>query len=259
MRNVLPALILVLLGASPCVTTDPGGDVLWSGWVLRDLPADVGNEVLENGEVELTLPDGTPLGQAEPSESRPGFFTLEVEPDQEIGLRITGETIHPTVWRTRTPRADGYWLFGALFGVDTVNLDLALSSLSELTGEEIPWQEDQAGLLIYGVPTIRDAADEAAWTGAEITAVDSEGGLGTVIAIAQDLETGVTGLAAGPTGLVGPNQVAGPLVLFLVHDLAPGPVRLIVDGSDGRTTVADWVGQDGDILSAFHLTLPESG
>jgi hypothetical protein len=45
--------------------------------------------------------------------------------------------------------------------------------------------------------------------------------------------------------------------MFIAHDLAAGPVRLIVQASDGRAAVADWVAEDGDVLSAFHMTLPE--
>ncbi len=258
MRSFLPALTLILLGASPCVISEVDQSVHWAGWVLTDMPSDEGNEVLQTGAVEITTPDGTSLGEADASTSSPGFFSLDVEADTEIGLRITGESIHPTVWRTRTPRSEGYWLYGALFGVDAVNLDLTLSSLAELTAQAIPWQDDQAGVLIYGAPTIRDAADEAAWTGAELTALDSEGGTGTVITLAHDPETGITGVAAGPSGLVGPDQVVGPVVLFVAYDLAPGPIRLIAQGSDGRTAVADWASLNGDVLSAFHLTLPES-
>jgi hypothetical protein len=71
------------------------------------------------------------------------------------------------------------------------------------------------------------------------------------------METGAMGLPALASGPVGPNQVQGPIVLFIAHDLEAGPIRLIVEASDGRTVVADWFAEDGDVLSAFHLTLPE--
>jgi hypothetical protein len=225
--------------------------------VLSDLPADEGNEVLEGAALEITDPDGVHLSDGIPSESSPGFYATDVSPDTEIGLRITGQTIHPTVWRTRTPRADGYWIYGSLFGVNAEALALTLDQVSDLIDEEIPWADGQTGALIYGAPTFRDQSDQAAWTNAHLTALDSTGHTGRVIRIAQDLETGATGLAAGPSGLIGPDQVDGPVIMFIAHDLAAGPVRLIVQASDGRAAVADWVAEDGDVLSAFHMTLPE--
>jgi len=255
-RTAIPALVFAAMSASACTTPQRSSDIRWAGWVLSSLPAAEGNTLLETGEVEITWPDGTHLGAAEPSESSPGFYSLSVPADEEISLRISGKTLHTTVWRTRTPRANGFWIYGSVFGVDVATLDIYLDAVVDLTADEIPWQEDQAGALIYGTPTIRDAEDEAAWTGAQLTALDSEGGIGTVIALAQDPETGAMGLATGPSGILGPNHVDGPIALIIAYDLAPGPVRLIVEGSDGRTAVADWVSQDGDVLSAAHLTLP---
>lgn len=261
MRFILPAVmpsLVVLLNPLECAESQESSDIRWSGWVLSDVVADEDNEVLTAGEIAVTDPDGEHLSDGIPSESSPGFYGLDVDPNTEIALRITGPTIHPTVWRTRTPRADGYWLYGALFGVDIEGLDLTLDQIEDLTEDEIPWPADGAGALIYGVPTYRDTDDQEAWTGASLTAFDGEGQQGQVVLLAQDLETGQVGLAAGNNGILGPNQVAGPIVMFIAYDLAPGPVRLIADGSDGRSAVADWIAQDGDVLSAFHLTLPET-
>ncbi len=258
MRLGLPVLTSLLLG-NPCASTsDEPTEIDWSGWVLSDLPAEDNNLVLEVGELEITLPDGTHLTDGTSTESRPGFYSMRVPTDLEIALRIIGETIHPTVWRSRTPRNHGYWVYGTLFGTDIASLDMTLSQLEELTDAEIPWRADQDGALIYGAPTLRDDLDLEAWTGVHLTALGGDGKRGTVIAIAQDAETGLTGLAGSSSGLVGPNQVVGPTILFVAYDLAAGPVRLIVEGSDGRTAVADWVAEDGDVLSAFHLSLPES-
>jgi hypothetical protein len=253
---VLPTLVY-FVNPEACSEPEQSSEIQWSGWVLSDLPADEGNEPLEGAALEIIDTDGVFLADGIPSESSPGFYTTDVSPDTEIGLRITGETIHPTVWRTRTPRADGYWIYGSLFGVNIETLALTLDQVSDLIAEEIPWADGQTGALIYGAPTFRDERDQEAWTHAKLTALDSTGHTGSVIRIAQDLETGVTGLAAGPSGLVGPDQVEGPVIMFIAHDLAAGPIRLIVEGSDGRTAVADWVAQDGDVLSAFHMTLPE--
>ena len=257
MRTALSILVLVLLGAASCTETVPATDVRWAGWVLSDVPAEEDRLLLETGAIAITLPDGTSLVEGEASQSSPGFYAMDVEPDTEIGVRITGESIHPTVWRTRTPRASGYWVYGTLFGVDREALALTLEQLSELSGEPLDWTSNPAGTLIYGAPSYADEADPAAWTGAELIALDSTGHEGTVVAIAQDLETGALGLPALASGPVGPNQVQGPIVLFIAHDLEAGPIRLIVEASDGRTVVADWFAEHGDVLSAFHLTLPE--
>ena len=249
--------MLPVLTALPCTEVTPQTDIRWAGWVLSDVVAEDDNEVLIDGSLTVHDTEGQLLSEGTPSESSPGFYALDVSPDTEISLRITGETIHPTVWRSRTPRDDGYWVYGTLFGVDTEGLELTLSQITDMTGEEISWLSDGDGALIYGAPTMRDAEDQDAWDGATLTALGGDGQAGTVVVLAQDLETGAVGLAAGASGLVGPEQVSGPVVMFFAYDLAPGPVRLIAEGSDGRVAVADWYSEDGDVLSGFHLTFPE--
>ena len=89
MRSFLPALTLILLGASPCVISEVDQSVHWAGWVLTDMPSDEGNEVLQTGAVEITTPDGTSLGEADASTSSPG-------------PRATGSTVPCSEWTRST-------------------------------------------------------------------------------------------------------------------------------------------------------------
>lgn len=249
-------LLLILIGISLGCAPAPVDDGLyWSGYVLNDVP---GEELaaLSEGTFLLTTPAGEPLSQGEePDAAKPGYFQVEIAPDTSVGIRLSGLDVHPTVWRTHTPPATAWWLNGALFAFATVTLDGILELTEELLGAVIPWREVQEGVLIYGKPVIETQAELNAWTGATVTAIDADYHQGQVALITVDDEgqPSLTGNGREPTGT---NEAAGPVLLLLAWDLAPGPIRLIIDTSDGRTMVLDWVGQDGDVLSAFNLSLP---
>jgi hypothetical protein len=247
--------VLMAWTGAGCAASLDDDAVIWYGWVLNDVPSDeVG--ALADGQVVMTTPDGEEirLGE-EPYDNSPGYFQIEVDPDTEVGLRLTGTDIHPTVWRARTPPATSFWLSGSLFGVSALGLDQMLNVIEQLRQEAIPWRDGPDGVLIYGQPRIQTIEDQAAWTGIQVTAIDADYHEGQVALVTVD-ETGMPALASNGDNTLGPNTAVGPVAYIVAWDLAPGPIRLIVDASDGRAMVQDWTGQEGDVLSAFNLTLP---
>jgi len=256
MKARIPCLVLVAQLTAGCAVAPVSSEISWNGWIINDVPG-TEVEVLSEGRVVVTTPDGTPISEGEqPSENSPGLWQLTVDPDTDVGLRVSGTGIHPTVWRVRTPPASGWWMNGALFGIGEAGLDPMLELVEELKGELIQWRDDpDQGVLIYGQPRIETATDLAAWTGASVTVVDQDYHEGRVALITVD-EAGIPALASDGGAILGPNEVEGPVTFIIAWDLAPGPIRMIVDASDGRAMVSDWNGEGGDVLSAFHLTLP---
>jgi hypothetical protein len=250
-------LLFFLSGFSlHCAPAPVDDGFYWSGYVLNDVPGDE-MAALSGGTLLLTTPAGDPLSQGEePDPAKPGYFQVEIETDTAVGIRLSGLDVHPTVWRTHTPPATAWWLNGALFAFGTVALDGILALTEELIGAVIPWRETQEGVFIYGKPTIETQAELNAWTGATVTAIDADYHQGQVALITVEAD-GQPALARNGSEPTGPNEAEGPVLLMLAWDLAPGPIRMIIDTSDGRTLVLDWVGQDGDVLSAFNLSLPE--
>ena len=248
-KTILLTLV-TLTGCLPSTVYDreelsDGDTVGWSGWVYADIPAD-NVPVLEVGAVTVTDESGEIVAEGEqPSTGSPGYWQIDVPPQTDVTIRIEGDGVQPTVWRTMTPSARAYWFAGALFTVSPVTMDTFWSQLSELFGAP---ETTEDGVSLYGQPILRNEADEAAWTDAHLEVWDEDGGVHEVFALSLDEATG--GLA-----LAGPGT--GPISTFAAPSLPPGPVRLIVDGSDGRSMVAYWTGQPGDLLSAFYMALPE--
>ncbi len=254
-----PLLALLLLVSAGCAPADSELGMIWQGYIFNDIPgsetAVFSSAVMADASVVLTETDGTPIHSGTESDSSPGLWQIEIEPDKEVGLRLSGLAIHPTVWRVHTPPTTSFWFNGSLFGVGVANLDQVLNLVEQLKGEAIPWRDAPEGVLIYGQPIIQTAADLGAWTGASITALDSNYHEGQV-ALLTVTETGTAALASDFDAVLGPNDAVGPVQVIVAWDLEPGPIRLIIDASDGRSMVMDWVGEDGDVLSAFQLVLP---
>ena len=163
----------------------------------------------------------------------------------EVAIRIEGSPEHyTTVWRTRTPTAPSYWYAGSLFAVRKATIQPLWTALSELLEEPIG---ESDGAHLYGESLMLWPEDEAAWTGADITVYDAEGTVHPAITLST-LDDGMMVLS---------DEGTGPITAFAATDLSPGPVRLVINTSDGRAVVMDYNAQSGDLLSAFAFTLPE--
>jgi len=199
-----------------------------------------------NGEVltEGTQPDPDQLARwsiltGEIIEGRADMFF-----EGEIEVRISGPEHLTTVWRTQAPSAQAYWYAGSIFAVKQLTMDTFWQGLSELEGEALGLSE---GAHLYGEPLPLSEADLLAWTDATISVYDGAGQIHPAITLSVD-----------EAGLLAPSDtVDGPIAAFAATDLAPGPVRLVVDSSDGRSVVMDYNAEAGDLLSAFAFTLPE--
>jgi hypothetical protein len=236
-------LSLLLLACSSEPISQP--DVTtWEGWVYADIPGD-DTPGLEEGTITMSDLNGEATTRGEQlDDGRPAYWTLEVPPDQEVSIRIEGPEHYPTVWRGRTPGSDGYWYSGAIFAVATVTFDGFLESLSTLMDAPIGEGE---GVSLYGEPLPLTPADLDAWTDATITIYDGDGNIHPAITLVQDELTG---------GLMLPGPEPAPIAAFVATDLAPGDIALVIDASDGRSTVMEYRSQAGDLLSAFAFTLP---
>ena len=238
-------LTLALLAcSSEPETTAADEHYTWQGWVYGDLPAD-DSPGLEIGTVRLWGMDGTLLAEgAQLDDERPSVWTLEIEETSEAEVRLSGPEHVTTVWRTTTPAAQSFWYSGSLFAAKTETMDAFWLDLSEMLGEELSTAD---GATLLGEPSMVWPNDEAAWTDASVTVYDGTGAVHPAILLAYDDD-----------GLLVPAHIAdGPIAAFAATNLAPGPTRLVVDSSDGRSAVIDYNAGPGELLSAFAFVLPE--
>ena len=250
----MPLFSLLLFSCTNTPIVEPSAQ-LWQGWVYDDIPSD--NTLgLEQGAIHMTtLEDEVVFAGEQRDENRLGMWSFEVEPNVEVSIRVEGSEHYPTVWRTRTPYAEAYWYSGAFFGIKSATFDTFLESLAELTDDEsgatdvdeIETEEDAPGVHLYGEPLPLTANDVEAWTDARITVYDGEGHIHEAVSLVLDEATG---------GLALPGPEPSPVAAFVATNLAAGPIALVVDASDGRSTVVEYNAQPGDLLSAFAFTLP---
>ncbi len=238
-------IVLLLTACLPEPATADGEDThSWQGWVYADLPGEQ-TPGLEVGTLRLWDMDGNLVAEgSQPDENRPAMWAVELDAATDVEVRISGPEQVTTVWRTTTPDAQAYWYSGALFAAGTATMDAFWADLSEITGEALP---EANGVHLLGEPVWVRPEDEAAWTGATVTVYDNQGRVYPALTLTQDEE----GLLV-PTSLVD-----GPISAFAVTDITPGPVRLVVDSSDGRSAVVDYNAGPGELLSAFSFALPE--
>ena len=224
--------------------TNPSDATTWQGWVYADIPAD-NTPALEAGVLTLSDLDGERISEGEQRDNqRLGYWTFEIEPDQEVSIRIEGPEHYPTVWRGRTPSTTSYWYSGAIFGIATATFDAFLEELAELTQIEAASTDS---VMLYGEPLPLSQTDLDAWTDPTIRIYDGAGAVHEATMLVLDEETG---------GLALPGADASPVAAFLATGLAPGPIALVIDASDGRSTVLEYQAEAGDLLSAFAFTLP---
>jgi hypothetical protein len=219
-------------------------EIQWQGWVYADIPQD-DTLGLEVGSITVENQDGDELvNGVQADETRPSMWTLDVPTNTEVAIRVEGPNQYTTVWRTTTPRAAAYWYAGSLFAVQPATIQPLWDSLTELLEQPIT---DTDGAHLYGEPLLLWADDDIAWTDAVITVYDGDGTVHPAITFSST-ETGELILSTPETG---------PITAFTATDLAAGPIRLVIDASDGRSVVMDYNAQPGDLLSAFAFTLPE--
>ena len=238
-------LTLALLScASEPAVTDADESYTWQGWVYGDLPADDAPG-LDIGTVRLWDMDGTLIAEAaQLDDARPSVWTLELEGASEAEVRLSGPEHVTTVWRTTTPTAQSFWYSGSLFAAKTETMDAFWLDLSETMEAELDPTE---GATLLGEPLMVWPNDEAAWTGATVTVYDGNGTVHPAILLSYDDD-----------GLLIPAETAdGPIAAFAATNLAPGPTRLVIDSSDGRSAVIDYNAGPGELLSAFAFVLPE--
>ena len=234
---------LLLFSCASAPTTDPA-PMTWQGWVYDDIPAE-NTPGLEIGNISMTnLESGVVIEAEQRDDQRLGLWTFEVEGNADVSIRIEGPEQFPTVWKARTPNATGFWYAGAIFGVKTATFEAFLESLAELTQQEIG-QTD--AVQLYGEPLPLTTNDLDAWTDAQITVYDGAGQVHEAITLILDEETG---------GLMLSGTEPQPIAAFTATDLAPGNIALVIDASDGRSTVVEYEAEAGDLLSAFAFTLP---
>ncbi len=234
-RSSAPAVLLLTAG---CVSFDDGtatATVYWSGTVLDDPYLGTDPVALDGGSVVAVDLDDAEVAAGLASESSVGSFTLEVPADTEVALRVSGPSHAPTVWRSRTPTQRALWLTGALFARQTEPLDAFLGDLAE-----------PAAPLAGGTVTHLwvEPLDPAALADATVQLVDGEGQPGRVLALTTAEDGALVAAGAGD-----------PVDLLLGLDLAPGPVTLAVEATDGRAAEVTWPARGGDLLAGLFFTL----
>jgi hypothetical protein len=236
---------LLLVACIQEQTADPP-DWTWEGWVYADIPAEDTPGLLE-GAIEVRDMGGAVLTEGyQANDDQLARWSIDLEADVvgEIEVRISGPEHMTTVWRTQAPTTQAYWYAGSLFAAKQLTMDAFWQGLSEMEGAVLGLSD---GAHLYGEPLPLNDADTLAWSDATITVYDGDGQVHPAITLAID-----------EGGLLAPSDtVDGPIAAFAAPDLTPGPVRLVIDASDGRSVVMDYNAEAGDLLSAFAFTLPE--
>ena len=239
--------MFVLLTIFACASPTPdAGPLFWQGQVYNDIPID-GVGGLAEGAIEVRDMDGETLTlgtQPETNNLSTWRLSLSGIPE-EVELRISGPEQLTTVWRTTLPDRRSFWFSGTFFAVKAATMAPMWEALGEMTGETL---NQSGGASLYGESLPLNDTDLAAWTGAEVTVYDAEGGVHPAITLSTT-EEGFLVLA---------DDTTGPVSAFTVTDLPVGPLRLVIDASDGRHVVMDYNAEAGELLSAFAFTLPEN-
>ena len=238
--------MLVVLSLISCTTPEPGErPLIWQGQVFDDIPID-GVGGLSVGQIEAHDMDGQVIATGiQPDPESPSTWQIPLSGEaEEVALRISGPEHFTTVWRTTLPGQRAFWFSGTFFAVKQATMTPVWDALAEMTGEPLGVY---GGASLYGESLALNDADLEAWTGASVVIYDADGGVHPAIKLSTT-EEGLLVLA---------DETTGPVSAFTVTDLPAGPLRLVIDASDGRHVVMDYNAEDGDLLSAFAFTLPE--
>ena len=217
---------------------------IWQGWIYGDLPSQDAPG-LETGTVRVWDLEGEFIAEGSQNDvDRLALWTIEIDGVEEVEVRVSGPEQVTTVWRTTTPSTQTYWYAGTLFAPASTSMDTFWADLSELTQVDLA---TDSGVNLLGEALLVWPEDEAGWTDATITVYDGDGRVHHALTLGVDED-----------GLLVPSEtIDGPIVSFAATGLAPGPIRLVIDSSDGRSAVVDYNAGPGELLSAFSFTLPE--
>lgn len=238
--------MLVLLSIFSCTTPEPTErPLIWQGQVFADIPVD-GVGGLTVGELTVHDMNGDVVATGvQPDPESPSTWQIPLPGDPEdVELRISGPEQLTTVWRTTLPEHRAFWFSGTFFAAKEATMMPVWDTLSEMLGEPLA---QTAGARLYGETLALTDDDLEAWTDATVTVYDADGGVHPAITLSTTDE-GLLELS---------DETTGPVSAFTVTDLPSGPLRLVIDASDGRHVVMDYNAEDGDLLSAFAFTLPE--
>ena len=239
--------MLVLLSLISCTTTAPAElPLIWQGQVYEDIPID-GVGGLAVGQIDVQDMNGAVIATAfQPDPDSPSTWQIPLPGNAEdVELRINGPEQFTTVWRTTLPERRAFWFSGTFFAVKESTITPVWDALSEMLGTPMNQTE---GASLYGETLALDENDLEAWTDANVTVYDADGGVHPVVTLSTT-EDGLLVLA---------DQTTGPISAFTATNLPLGPLRLVIDASDGRHVVMDYNAEAGDLLSAFAFTLPEN-
>lgn len=229
-----------------CTTSEPAErPLIWQGQVYDDIPVDgVGGLVV--GELEVRDMNGDPIAiGTQPDPESPSTWQIPLSGDaEEVEIRIAGSEPFTTVWRTTLPSQRSFWFSGTFFAVKETTLAPVWDALAEMTGEPLSTAD---GASLYGEPLALSDDDIEAWTDASVVVYDADGGVHPALTLSTT-EDGLLTLS---------DETTGPISAFTVTGLPPGPLRLVIDASDGRHVVTDYNAEAGELLSAFAFTLPE--
>ena len=238
--------MLVLFSLISCLPSEPAERPLaWQGQVFDDIPVD-GAGGLVIGQIEARDMNGETIATgSQPDSENPSTWQIPLTGEgEEIELRISGPEQFTTVWRTEMPERRAFWFSGTFFAVKQATLTPVWEILSEMTEQSLGTSE---GASLYGESLALSEDDVEAWTGASVVVYDDNGGVYPAITLSTT-EDGLLTLA---------DETTGPVSAFTVTGLPAGPLRLVIDASDGRHVVMDYNAEAGDLLSAFAFTLPE--
>lgn len=203
---------------------EPDGEpISWSGYVYRSPEA--GEETqLESGSVWFSPDDGEAVEAEQLYDDYPGYWSVEIDPEVPVQIRLETETAWPTVWRATTPGAGASWLSGALFAADMEYMDAWVATLPG-TGFASPGDlADGEVAHLWGSPY------DSGWDAADVR-VNGEPADCFTVADDGTLE----------------RVTSGELDYFTAFDLEPGEVT-VESGLGGSET---WNVSGGEWIFAF--------
>ena len=112
---MIPLVFSSLLSCVPLGAEPSSSTIVWSGTILDDPYNTAEPTALTGAQVTaLETTSDQPIVGIE-SASTPGYYSLEVPPDADITIRVSGPDHVSTVFRGTTPAGRGIWFTGALF------------------------------------------------------------------------------------------------------------------------------------------------
>lgn len=200
-----------------------GEPISWSGYVYAS-PETSEETQMESGSIWFS-PDGGEAVEAEQLyDDYPGYWSVDLEPEVPVQVRLETDTAWPTVWRATTPGATASWLSGGLFAADMVFMESWVGAVPS-TGFGAP--EDLADGTVahlWGSPY------DSGWDAADVR-VDGEPADCFVVNEDGTLD----------------RVSSGEFDYFMAFDLPPGEVSV----ESGLGAVETWNVSGGEWIFAF--------